>query len=520
MMSGRKQILWVDDEIEYLRAHILFLEEHNYEVSKANNGDDALVMVREKDFDLVFLDEQMPGKDGLTTLEEIKQYNSQLPVVMVTKSEEEQLMEEAFGRNIDGYLTKPVNPSQILSVCKRILHSKTIRKTHITSEYVQEYAAYKARFMTNQTPKDWSSLFASLCRWDSNLPTLKDQGLDATHENHKKEVSKKFIHFIEDNYLSWFGGRGKNPFLINKQLQENLFPVLKENNKACLLVMTGFRWDQWLTIRDFLEPYFGIEEKIAWTMLPSDRLYCRTALFSGMVPNKVSLEYPELWKKLEEEEVYRDHEKELLKINMEKNGLDPSIDPSVFYIQSMKDSDQVLKNLEDHDSSPFLTLVVEFADLLANLRQESSLLMEIAPNEGGYKELTRIWFQGSNLLKILRHFSASGRHVFLASDHGSVLVDQPVEVFCQEEKTPHPRVKKGKGISCDERHVFFIESPSIFGLPSEDADFGYAIAKENFYFTYPNKYQYFGSKFKGQMASGGISMEELLVPFISLGPKG
>jgi CheY-like chemotaxis protein len=517
-MSGKKQILWVDDEIEFLRAHIIFLEDHNYDVAKAHNGDDAIELIKEKHFDLIFLDEQMPGKDGLTTLEEIKAFKPKIPVVMVTKSEEEQLMEEAFGRNIDGYLTKPVNPSQILSVCKSILHSRVIKKTHITSEYVSEYAEFKAILMNNQFPQNWFSLFHALCKWDVNLQTVKDQGLEETHLNHKKEVSSKFVRFVENNYLRWHGGREENPFLITHSFKRKVFPLIKKHKKVCSVVMTGFRMDQWLTVKNFLEAYFTIDENHAWTLIPSERLYCRTALFSGKTSLSISLDHPNLWKKLKDEERHREYEKELLKLSLANNGIQNIDDPVFKYIRSTEDSQEFLRHIDQYNHEPLIVLVIEFPELLLALRKESSLLMEIAPDEMGLRELTKLWFQSSDLLKILGRFSETGRSVVLTSDHGSIMVRTPVEVFFQEDKSPHPRLKIGKGISCDERRVFFIESPRNFGLPGEDQKLGYVIAKQDSYFIYPNKYHYIGTRFKGQMVSGGLSMEEMLVPLITLTP--
>jgi CheY-like chemotaxis protein len=519
-MSGKKQILWVDDEIEYLRAHIMFLEEHNYDVMKANNGDDAIDLIQKTRFDLIFLDEQMPGKDGLTTLEEIKAIDSNIPVIMVTKSEEEQLMEEAFGRNIDGYLTKPVNPSQILSVCKSILHAKIIKKTHTTAEYVNEYAEYKARLMNSQQPQDWLSLYLSLCRWDLNMPTLKDQGLEETHENHKKEASAKFVSFMVDHYISWYAGRTQNKFLITNSLKKTVFPLLKRESKVCTVVMTGFRMDQWLIIKSFLESDFNITESHAWAVLPSERVYCRSALFAGKSSRTISLDHPELWKKLNSEEEHRVYENELLKINLFSNRIYDIDDPVMKYIRLTGDAQNLLENIEQYKNERLIVLVVEFAKLFMSHRKEDNLLMEIVPDELGLRELTRIWFQSSKLLKLLQHFAREGRSVVLTSDHGSILVKNPVEVYCQDEKTPHPRIKIGRGISCDERHVHFIESPSICGLPGEEKKLGYAIAKENYYFTYPNKFHYFGTRYKGQMVSGGISMEEILIPLITLTPHG
>ncbi len=518
MMTPKKRLLWVDDEIEFLRAHIMFLEEHGYEVEKATNGDDAVAMIKEKAYDLVLLDEQMAGKDGLTTLEEIKAYDGSIPVVMVTKSEEERLMEAALGRNINGYLIKPVNPLQILSVCKSILHSRAIRHNHISAAYIREYSENKIGLMTNITPAKWEKIHFQLCKWDNDLQSISDQGLEDTHRNQKKEVAKKFIAYVEENYVQWFGKKGGNPNLCSQALKRKVFPLMKRNEKVCLLVMAGFRTDQWIAIQSLLEPYFKVENSISWALLPSEKNNCRAGLFSGQSPREVSLQQPQLWEKLQEEEDKTPYERELLKMNLRVNGIDCE-DPNIIHLKYHDESKKFLEEISKYDDAPLVTLVVDFFDMLNLLRRENPLMMEITPNEKGFRELAKTWFQSSNVFEILKYFAAQKRYVVLTSDHGTVLAENPAEVFCQEEKTPNPRVKIGQDISCDERHALFVETPVQYGLPGEVGKLAYAIAKDNNYFVYPNKFQYFMTQFKDQMVSGGLSIEELLIPLVTLVPK-
>ncbi|HLP40171.1 MAG TPA: response regulator [Fibrobacteria bacterium] len=519
MSNGNgKRLLWVDDEIEFLRAHIMFMEEHGYEVEKATNGDDALSLIKSKSYDLVLLDEQMAGKDGLSTLEEIKEYDQNIPVVMVTKSEEERLMEAALGRNINGYLIKPVNPSQILSVCKSILHSRAIRNNHVTSAYVREYSENKSSLMTNLSHSKWEKIHFSLGKWDNDLAAVSDQGLLETHQNHKREIARKFITFVEENYVQWFGKKGGNPNLCTQSMKRKVVPVLKRGEKACLLVMAGFRVDQWLAIQPLLEPHFKVENAMAWSFLPSEKTNCRVGLFSGQSTREVSLKQPNLWKKMQEEEDRVPYERELIRMNLRINGVDIE-DPKIVHLRNAEDGQNLLEELEKHEDAPLVTVVVEFFDMLNALRRESPLMMEIVPDEKGFRELARIWFKSSKLFEVLKTFSEKRRSVILTSDHGTVLVDQPAEVFCQEEKTPNPRVKVGQNISCDERHALFVETPVQYGLPGEVGEVAYAIAKDNYYFVYPNKFQYFVTQFKGQMVGGGLSIEELLVPLVTMTPK-
>ncbi len=518
MSTDSKRILWIDDEIEYLRSHILYLEEHDYVVVKATNGDDGLVLIRSQAFDIVLLDEQMPGKDGLTTLEEIREYDSNLPVVMVTKSEEERLMEAALGRNISGYLIKPVNPSQILSVCKTLLHSRSIRNTHATTSYVREYSDIKSNLLSTPTPSKWGKIHYIVSRWDVEMPLISDKGLEEMHKTNKKDLARQFIRFVEENYVNWVGKKGGNPDLHTQTLRRKVIPILKKEGSCVLIIMAGFRLDQWLALQKLVEPFFQVETNLAWALLPTEKSICQAALFSGQLPRDVSLNQPQLWQRYLEEEDKTPCERELLKTHLRTQGVDIE-DPRIIHLRTQEDNEQLAAELDKHAEAPLLVVVVEFLEMLTALRLEVPLIKEIVPDEKGVRELTMNWFRSSRLFEALQTLSSRKRTVVLTSDHGTVRVDAPAEVFCQEEMTPHPRVKSGSNLSCDERHALFVESPSQFGLPGETGKLAYTIAKGNYYFVYPNKFQYIITQFKDQMVSGGLSMEEMIVPVVTLTPK-
>ena len=268
-----------------------------------------------------------------------------------------------------------------------------------------------------------------------------------------------------------------------------------------------------------LEKHFKVENALAWSLLPSEKTNCRAGLFSGQSAREVSIQQPQLWKQMQGEEDKVPFERELLKINLRINGVDVE-DPKIIHLRQPEDSQKLLEEVKRHANEPLLTVVVEFFDMLTELRRKSPLMMEIVPDERGFRDLAKTWFKTSKLFEAMKYFAESGRHIVLTSDHGTVLVDQPAEVFCQEEKTPHPRVKVGNNISCDERHALFVETPVQYGLPGEVGEIAYAIAKDNYYFVYPNKFQYFVTQFKGQMVGGGLSIEEMLVPLVTLSPKG
>jgi hypothetical protein len=350
------------------------------------------------------------------------------------------------------------------------------------------------------------------------LQAFADRGLEEMHRNNKRDLGRRFLAYVEEHYVSWVGKKGGNSDLHTQTLRRKVLPVLKKEGSCVLVVMAGFRLDQWMDLQKLVDPFFHVENSLAWALLPTEKTVCRTALFSGQLPRDVSLNQPQLWQRMQEDEDKAPCERELLKIHLRTQGLDID-NPEVIHLRTHADSEKLAGELDRYADAPLLIVVVEFPDMLNALRRDHPLMMELLPDEKGMREITANWFRSSRLFEVLQALSARKRTVVLTSDHGTVRVDAPAEVFCQEEKSPHPRVKIGSNISCDERHALFVEAPSQYGLPGEAGELAYAIAKDRFYFVYPNKFQYFVTQFKDQMVSGGLSMEEMIVPLVTLTPK-
>lgn len=520
MSGNRKKVLWADDEIEFLRAHIMFLETRGYSVTPVFNGSDAIHLIKENpaQFDIVLLDEQMPGKDGLTTLEEIKEIAPDLPVVMVTKSEEEHLMDEALGKKIDGYLTKPVNPSQILSVCKKLLDSKQIISTQVAQKFVRVYSETKMALSSRMTAKDWIRLFENLTNWDIELESVEDEGLRQAHAGQKSDCNAAFSEFIAENYIHWIKGENSPPVLSPAVVEKYLVPRLKEGKKVYFVVLACMRLDQYYALESLLRKFFEIERNYYFSILPTAAPFARNALFAGKYPLDIAEETPELWK-TEDETSLNKFESQLLLKKLEQCGLSFATEPKYAKILQASDSKEFLKKIGTYEKDQLVSIVVNFVDMLTHSRSTSSILQEIAPDEMAFRALTQSWFQFSTIFSILKEFAKQDCTVVLTTDHGSALCTRGTQVYGSRDLSKNTRFKFGEGITCDERHALYISDPSVFRLPTTPPGATCIIANENYYFVSPEKFENYQKQYQNSFQHGGISMEEIILPLAVMKPK-
>ena len=516
MASGRKKILWVDDEIEFLRSHIMFLETRGYSVIPVFCGDDAIQLIHQnhKAYDIVLLDEQMPGKGGLATLEEIKDFVPDLPVVMVTKSEEEQLMEDALGKKIDGYLTKPVNPSQILLICKKLLDSKQILSTQITQKFIRSYSQNRTTLSGLLKTSEWIRMYEKLVSWDIELEKVDDEGLRQTHAGQKSDYNASFSDLVIENYARWIQGKGNPPPLASNVLDRYVFPLLETKKKVVMVVLSGMRLDQYTGIEQILRSHYTIKRQHFFSILPSSSSFSRNALFSGMIPLEIAERYPEIWTTGEEgEEKANRFERELLGAKMHAAGYGAAEgEPYYTKLHDFTDAGELLSIFESCKASRLITFVVNFFDLLLQNSSSLGMLQEITNDESGLRHLTTSWFQRSALLQVLRELASRDVAVVITSDHGNIHCSRGTELYGVQEWGPNLRFKFGTDISSDERRVVYLADPSHFGLPSFKERTNCIIAKENYYFIHSEKFEHYQKQYRNSFQQGGISMEEVIMP--------
>lgn len=520
----RNKILWVDDEIELLRSHIIFLNEKGYEVATVTNGEDAVDEVKNKQFDLIFLDEMMAGIGGLETLAQIKEINPNIPVVMITKSEAESLMHDAIGSKISDYLIKPVLPSQVLMVCKKILESKKISGEYVAKDYLNDFNEISRQLLMNPDYNDWIEIYLKLTNWDMELDEHPEVGLRQTLTEQKKECNQEFSKFVEKNYKGWINSTGNEdvPFLTTEITEKYVFPHLsKPAGPIFYFVIDCLRLDQWLVMEKHLNELFNIQKDYYYSILPTATPYSRNSLFAGLYPSEIEKHYPDLWGTMNDDEnSMNKYEKELLQnlLNRKKISLNNElkyvkiIDPEV--------GRSFEQNVLSHRKTHFMAVVVNFLDMIAHGRSDSQILKEIAPDEAAYRSLTNSWFQHSSLLNTFRAIATiPNAKVIITTDHGSIRTLRGAKVLGDKEASPNLRFKFGRNLKVDEKHAIFIKNPLDYKLPKRGLTINYIISKEDFYFVYPTDYHKYLSYYKDSFQHGGISMEEMILPVITMESK-
>lgn len=512
-------ILWVDDEIDVLKPHIMFLEQKGYAVDVSNNGSEALDMVQSKQYDIVFLDEQMPGISGIETLEKIKEFYPALPVVMITKSEEETIMEEAIGSNIADYLIKPVNPRQILLSLKKTLENKKLRSEKTTSQYQQAFSRLGMDISAGLSHKEWVEIYRQLVRWELELEKTTDSGIAEVLKMQKNEANQVFTKFFEKNYYDWINGRNQDrPVFSHTLLKEKLFPTLSGNKPVFLIVIDNLRYDQWKTIQPVIEERFRVKsDDVFYSILPSVTQYSRNAMFSGLMPAEIKRKYPQYWTGEEDEGTKNQFEDKLLAENLKRHG--KNIKLSYNKVLNLNVGRKLLENLPNLMGNDLNVIVYNFVDMLSHARTEMEIIRELADDEAAYRSLTLSWFEHSPLKDIFDYLADRKADVAITTDHGSVRVNDPVKVLGDRNTTTNLRYKTGKSLQYNAREVFEVRNPEDIYLPRINVSSSYVFCRKNDFFAYPNNYNYYVNYYKNTFQHGGISLEEILIPYIVLSPK-
>lgn len=513
------KIMWVDDEIESLKPLVLFLQEKGYELVTHTNGTDAIATVLEDNIDLVLLDEMMPGLDGLTTLEEIKQINPSLPVIMVTKSEEEGLMENAIASKIEDYLIKPINPNQIILAIKKIFQTEEIMQNRIGAEYAKFSSQTNQALFNNPDWEDWKEIYFKICDWDLKLDEINDPSLRQTHFLEKKNFNTEFCNYVESNYQNWIYS-DKRPSLSFDLISEYVGPQIeKSDGPVYFIIIDCMRLDQYRAIEPFIAEMFDIDFHTYYSILPTATPYSRNSIFSGMLPIDIAKLFPEYWSESSELDSSRNrNEHQLLDAHLSDIGYD--IDTSKYVkIFTMEEGNFVIRKVESWQNEELVILVYNFLDLVTHQRSKNQVLMETIPNEKALRAFTKHWFLHSTLYGTLKQIKKQGGTVILSTDHGSIRVNRATQVIGDRETTTTVRYKKGKNLSANSRHAFFVKKPNELGLPTENIVDNYIFTKEDYYFVYPNSFHQYQKQFAETFQHGGISMEEMILPLAICTPK-
>lgn len=515
MTNGR--LLWVDDEIEMLRPHILFLEKKGYEIDTATNGADAIDLCRESSFDLILLDENMPGLSGLETLMQLKELTPNVPVVMVTKNEEEDLMEQAIGSKIADYLIKPVNPNQILLTLKKNIHAKELVQEVAQTGYRQDFARIGMQLSENLTAEDWKELYKKLVFWEMELATT-DSNMTDMLQMQKEEANLTFAKFVRKNYEEWITNPDARPLMSPDIFKRCVFPRLSAGRKVLLLVLDNCRFDQWRMLSAELSDDFDIEENLYYSILPTATQYARNAIFAGLMPLQIKEMYPNLWVDEEEDEGKNLNEEELIRQQLARYRR-----RETFTYHKVNDSgamDKILGGFSAMAAHPLNVLVINFIDILSHARTESRMVRELAGSESAYRSITLSWFRHTPIKDLFRRLASEDFDILITTDHGSIRVNTPTKVVGDRNVNTNLRYKLGKNLSYNPKEVYEVKQPKKLLLPQPNLSTAYIFATGARFFAYPNNYNYYVQYYKDTFQHGGISMEEMLIPLISLKAKG
>ncbi len=517
-LKKKAHLMWVDDEIDLLKPHIIYLEKRGYSIDPVNSGEDAIHMITEKDYDLVLLDEMMDGLDGLTTLKILKERRPHVPVVMVTKNEEEWLMEEAIGEQIAYYLTKPVNPSQILLACKNILETPQIHSDKTTREYLQEFQEISASLDSLNSIEAWYKVFNDLTKWSIKFDIHGDETLRNILVDQYEDADQKFTQFIVNNYVNWLESE-EHPLFSTDIIRQSVLPALKADEKVVVIVVDCLRHDHWLAISELLHPYFGIQNEYSLSILPTATPYSRNAIFSGLFPSEIQSRYSKIWREMSADETSMNrYEDTFLRDQLDRLGFQ---NKSMKYqkILTYEDGHKLGTRINEYRNVDVLSIVVNFVDMLGHTRSESDVLKELVPDESAYRNAVCSWFENAWLLNVLKQIGSWGRKVIITSDHGTVRVNKPIRVKADKSASTGVRYKFGRNLVTDKRAALFIENPPDYKLPKDELTTNFILAKGHNYFVYPNEYRHFVNKFENSFQHGGISMAEMIVPLATLSGK-
>lgn len=512
-------ILWADDEIDLLKPHIIFLNNKGYEVVPVVSGADAVEKCRQQKFDLVFLDENMPGMNGLEALNQIKQLKPTLPVIMITKNEEERIMEDAIGAKIADYLIKPINPNQILLSIKKILDNKRLVEEKTNLSYQQNFRELSLAFSDKLSHEEWVEVYKKLIFWELEIDRTENKSMGEVIDMQKKEANNSFCKFIIKNYESWLNDPNvSRPMLSHQLMKKKVFPLLEGNEPVFFLLIDNLRFDQWKVLEPIISEYFNVEEESAYySILPTTTSYARNAIFSGMMPSDMEKKHPDLWANEDDEGGKNNYEEEFLVAQLQKNKYD--IKSSYHKILNVDQGKNLVNSIPNLMSNKLNAIVYNFVDMLSHARTDMAMIRELAPDESAYRSITYSWFQHSSLLEALKKIAEKKVKLVITTDHGTIRVKHPYKIVGDKSVNTNLRYKVGKNLSFEEDEVLVVRKPERFFLPRKNIASTYVFTIEDYFFAYPNNFNYYVNYYKDTFQHGGVSLEEMIVPLITLSSR-
>ena len=512
-------ILWVDDEIDLLKPHILFLEQKNYQVTTCNSGTEAIEIIEDKKFDIVFLDENMPGLTGLETLSEIKEKNANIPVVMITKSEEEYIMEEAIGSKIADYLIKPVNPHQILLSLKKNLDHTRLISEKTTSSYQQEFRKIAMDMSMVNSYEEWVELYQKLVYWEIELDDIEDSAMFEILESQKSEANHQFGKFIDKNYADWFVPNVEAPTLSHNLFKDKVVPHVSNAQPTLFVVIDYLRYDQWRVLQPIISNHYKVASESAYySILPTATQYARNSIFSGLMPSDMERMHPDWWLNDTDDGGKNQYEGEFLTAQLKRLGLS-HLKHEYIKITNLRAGKKLVENFKSKKDNDLTVVVYNFVDMLSHSKTEMEVIKELASNDKAYRSLTESWFKNSPLFEIIQQAQQLGFKLILTTDHGTINVKHPSKVIGDRDTSLNLRYKTGRSLTYEDKEVHAVKDPKSVHLPSLTMSSSFIFAKSDLFFAYPNNYNHYVSYYRNTYQHGGVSLEEMIIPFVVLNPR-